>query len=467
MANIWLLTEERPKIDVIKEIIQYYCQCCDSPTNYSFANKPFIQPLFNSNNLFNFIYEVHGIYAAGIDKIYISTVSGNSSFFDFLLFVQRDVPSSSLSEQPLMSIEETKTSDRESRNTGVFQRGSKFVFIENYYPNVYKYMLYNNENSDNKANKRISDTNVFGTNMFLTLGIKIVGKNIEPRCQPFNSLQELIQFKNNMRRPPANNIPILIEEYPDKITISGRLSKPAKAHNICHDPNIGALSLIGRCIRVFEPNKPIVIKSHGVSQEYLNKTRGKNKFLYICKMLNMQLEGLMMPAIELPKQYWHYERSSEKVASILLHIICVNNGMKCVYENHAGCERGYFWTKDGSPIALPKDMNGKIPDVVLYCEEDNIIILVEGKKMSTINDGLKELNNFDSFEHNFLNCYYPRTNVLKYLSIYGGNQSHVPHQQVLFYLNDVGKVYVNPKAPQCVTKAVSKAMSNVFNISAK
>ncbi len=39
-----------------------------------------------------------------------------------------------------MAIEETKTSDDESRNTGVYQRGSKFVYITPYYQNVKLYV---------------------------------------------------------------------------------------------------------------------------------------------------------------------------------------------------------------------------------------------------------------------------------------------------------------------------------------
>jgi hypothetical protein len=41
------------------------------------------------------------------------------------------------------SKEETKIDDQESRNTGVYQRCSKFVFIKNYYSNTKLIMLYN------------------------------------------------------------------------------------------------------------------------------------------------------------------------------------------------------------------------------------------------------------------------------------------------------------------------------------
>ena len=108
-----------------------------------------------------------------------------------------------------MGIEETKTSDEESRNTGVYQRGSKFVYINAYYKNIKLYMLYNEE-LGGREDKRPSDTSIFGTNILLTLGVNIVGKDTSRWFYRFNGLDELINFKNNMRQPPANNVPIII-----------------------------------------------------------------------------------------------------------------------------------------------------------------------------------------------------------------------------------------------------------------
>ena len=94
---------------------------------------------------------------------------------------------------------------------------------------------------------------------------------------------------------------------------------------------------------------------HGVTQEYVDRTKGKNKFLYICSLLGMRLDGIQMPEnVTMPELYWHYEKHSEKMADILLHIQTIYHGMYCVYENHAGCERGYFRTKKGGLVTLPK-----------------------------------------------------------------------------------------------------------------
>lgn len=452
MENLWLLTEERPKPSVILQIIEMYCNDFDDEITLKEEIK--IKPIIE-NGVFKFVYVIEGLKVDGATNIYIKTVSGSSSFLDFLLFKQECAPKEGCSTDNLiMAIEETKTSDDESRNTGVYQRGSKFVYITPYYDKVKLYMLYNEE-LDAREDKKPSDTSIFGTNILLTLGVTIVGKDISKWFKPFKSLDELINFKANMRKPPAGNVPIEIKRFPDRIEISGRLSKPADAGNIGHDPNIGALSMISKCIRALGWDKDIVITLHGVAQAYVNKTKGKNKFLYICNILGLKLDGIVMPKnISLPELYWHYEMSSEKMTSILLHVLGMYNGMYGVYENHAGCERGYFRTKSGKLITLPKKdkqgINLYLPDVVLYDEPSNIILLVEGKKLSTLSKGIEEIQYYDSIENEYIKPTYKGVNILRCISIFGGNDSGYLHKDVLVYMNLSGKIFINPNAPECV-----------------
>ena len=448
MDNLWLLTEERPKPSVVRQILNMYCI---DFYDEMYVDKITICPIIE-DGIFRFAYEVEGISVKNADRIFIKTVSGSSSFLDFLLFKQYHEPQEgNPNDNLIMAIEETKTSDDESRNTGVYQRGSKFVYIEPYYKNVRLYMLYNEE-LEAREEKKPSDTSIFGTNILLTLGVTVVGKEINHWFRPFRTLDELIRFKAGMRQPPAGNVPITIKKYDDRIEISGRLSKPADAGNIGHDPNIGALSMISKCIRALGWTKEIVITQHGVTQSYVDRTRGKNKFLYICHILGLRLEGIRMPRqVILPELYWHYEMSSEKMASILLHMVGMYNGMYCVYENHAGCERGYFRTKRGALIALPKkDKNGinlYLPDVVLYDDKHNVVFLVEGKKLSTLENGLEEIQYYDSIEEDYINRYYSGATVYRYVSIFGGYESSHLHSDVLIYLNSDGEIYINPNAP--------------------
>lgn len=454
MDNLWLLTEERPKPSVVNQIIEMYCK--DFGDKITEHNEIKIKPII-IDGIFKFVYKIEGLTVVGAADIFIKTVSGSSSFLDFLLFKQENEPTEgSLEDNLIMAIEETKTSDDESRNTGVYQRGSKFVYITPYYRNVKLYMLYNEE-LEAREEKKPSATSIFGTNILLTLGVTIVGKDVSRWFKPFRSLNELIRFKNGMRRPPAGNVPITITKYDDRIEISGRLAKPAGAGNIGHDPNIGALSMISACIRKLGWNKDIVITRHGVHQSYVTRTKGKNKFLYICRILGIRLDGIIMPNHGvLPKRYWHYEKKSEKMADILLHVQTMYHGMYCVYENHAGCERGYFRTKTGRLIALPKkDSNGinlYLPDVVLYDEDTNFILLVEGKMLSTLRLGIEEIENYDSIEKEYIYPLYGNVTIMRCVSIFGGDCKSIPHEKVLFYLADNGRIVINKNAPQCIRR---------------
>ena len=454
MDNLWLLTEERPKPSVINQIVEMYCQ--DFDDRITIREEIKIKPVI-IDGFFKFVYKVEGLAVAGAGDIFIKTVSGSSSFLDFLLFKQETAPTEgSPDDNLIMAIEETKTSDDESRNTGVYQRGSKFVYITPYYQDVKLYMLYNEE-LEAREEKKPSDTSVFGTNMLLTLGVTIVGKDISRWFKPFRSLDELIRFKAGMRKPPAGNVPITITKYDDHIEVSGRLAKPADAGNIGHDPSIGALSMISACIRKLGWDKNIVVTLHGVTQSYVDHTRGKNKFLYICSILGMRLDGIRMPShVVLPELYWHYEKKSEKMADILLHVQTMYHGMYCVYENHAGCERGYFRTKAGRLVTLPKkDRNGinlYLPDVVLYDEETNFILLVEGKMLFTLQLGIEEIENYDSIEQEYIYPEYGRVTIMRCVSIFGGNCVSIPHEKVLFYLADNGRIIINKNAPRCIRR---------------
>lgn len=451
MDKLWILTEEKPKISVVKEILKLYCR--DFKDEGIFSEKCKINPVFIDGK-FQFYYTFEGVKLSKCSEIILATVSGTSSFFDFLVFKQKEQPNGTSNDNLLMAVEETKTSGEESRNTGVYQRGSKFVFIENYYNNIKKYMLYNEE-LENDESKKPADTITFGTNMFLALDVDIVGKETDKWFSKFNSIDELIAYKNTMRKPPAGNVPIEITKYEDRIEISGRLSKPADKGNIGHDPNIGALSMISKTLRYLGWKKDIIITQHGVTQEYINKTKGNNKFLYICKILNLKLKDLDLPVnISLPTQYWHYEKSSEKMASILLHIMAENIGMRAIYQNHAGCERGYFITKDNKLVTLPKkdknNINLYIPDLVLHSQDCNEILVIEGKKLSTIQDGLEEIEDYDSIENEYIKVAYPECTVIRYLSIFGGNLTNIPNEKVLFYLSNDGTICLPSNLPMSI-----------------
>ena len=182
MKNLWILTEERPKTSVIETIFKYFAK--DFGVGF-FGDNIRIIPILNNKGEFEFTYQVLGFTCARVDKVYLKTVSGASSFTDYLIFYQDEEPT--VKDTPIYAIEETKTDDKESRNTGVFQRCSKFVFIKNYYPTTKKIMLYSIQVGQKE---KPTDTYVFGTRLLLTIGVEILGKVLDPHIfKPFNRIQ--------------------------------------------------------------------------------------------------------------------------------------------------------------------------------------------------------------------------------------------------------------------------------------
>jgi len=453
---IWLLAEERPKPTVVLQIIKAYCE--DFGDSEIHNNNIKIKPIIK-NGVFQFKYRVKGIKVANAKKIYIKIIRGYSSSVDYLLFKQRHQPcESDPSEIPLMAIEETKTNEEESRNTYVPQRVSKFVYFRHFYKDVKMYMLYNDEFRQTSS-KKPYDTTIFGTNILLTLGVKFIGRDISRWFSPFSSVEEAVEFKSKMKKAHKGDVAIEITKFEDRIEVSGRLSNPVKKQNIAHDPGIGSIAMIGAGLRFLGWQGEILIKNHGVSQEYVSNNKS-NKFLYICKILDMSLDGLVMPSVEVPKLYWCYEKKSEKVASILLHLACEYCGISCIYENHARCERGFFRTNDDELIALPKeDSNGDkllLPDVVLKDDDEMEVYDVEGKKLSTLKDGIKEVETYDGIEREYINKYYPNHQIQRWVCIFGGKRAKIPHEKVMLYLNNDGNVYINASAPKNIKSAFKK-----------
>lgn len=456
MNKLWILTEERPKNTVIRTILEEYLRI-NNIVPLTNLPLPLICPKATTDGKFAFEYLVEGISIQNIDEINIKIVSGYSSFMDYMLVMQDTVPNNHSLDNILFLLEETKTSDAESRNTGIGQRASKFAYANYYCPNVPKYMLYNEEATSDKSRKP-SDTNVFGTNMLLAQGVKFIGKTMAA-FKAFTSVNELIAFKSNMRLPNPTNVPILItKQNANTITISGRLSKPKDQGNIGHDPNIGTLTCISSTLRKLGWQGDIIITKHGVSQTYASKNKD-NKFIRICKLLNIKLEDIVLPSdIELPKYYWQYAMSSEKVASILLHLVCQYKGIHGIYENHAGCERSYFKEPDGSFTTLHKKDSGGVdnlllPDVVLRNDKTNEIYLIEGKMHNKLADGLREIDTYDAIIKEHISRSYPSYKISRWVTLFGGELGGIPDDKVIIYVDIHGKVFINRDAPQPIKDA--------------
>jgi hypothetical protein len=450
MNNLYFLTEERPKNHIIWEIIKIFGEKYKREIHFSEIN--IIPEIINKKHTFS--YMVTGVKITDIGEIKLKIVSGVSSFVNYLVYELESFPEENSEKGLKLLIEETKTSDKESRNTGVYQRITKFIFADHLFPNVQKIMLYNIEN---KTMNKPTDTNIFGTNMMMNQNIQIVGKDLTP-YKKFETIDEFIEFKNSMRKPPKGNTPIIITKNENNITISGRLSKPKNEGNIAHDPSIGALTSISKTLRLLNWNKDIMITEHGVSQEYLDKRMKKNKtnkFLTIATWLDIRLDGLDFDVSKnIKNDYWYYETKTEKLGTIFLHILSThkNKDIKSIYENHAGCERGYFCLKNDNVETIPKkdkyNQKISIPDLILINEKYKELLIIEGKKYPNLNQGITELKQFDLIEKLHIKKEYPEYKVSRWVVTYG-NDIYVTdlNKEILIHLNEKGEILINKNAP--------------------
>ena len=455
MKNLWILTEERPKQEVISTIVEKFAM--DRQLAFSSRNPIQILPIMR-NGQFSFTYQVHGIHCKDVNGIFIRSVSGKSSFVDFLVFYQDEIPLPA--HEPIYAIEETKTDDKESRNTGVYQRCSKFVFINFFYPHVKKIMLYNLKVAQAEEP---TDTYIFGTRMLMTCNVEILGKQLDPIIfKPFETLEELIELKNRMRRPRSRtNVPIRIQKEVNQITVSGRLFKDG---SIAHDPNIGALTMISQCIRNLGWDKDLIIAKHELAQENVGRD---NKFIQIANQLNIGLQGLTVPCSMLPAAYWKYTTDAEKLGTIFIHLVVeAFTNAHAIFENHAGCEKGYFQTPTGEYLALEKHLNGDksqpifIPDLILLDTDRNEIINIEGKPFHKRRQGIEQLSNYDIIERAYIQRYYNPCQIIRTVVTYGSRRTEITEPEIGFMLNKDGMPVLGEDAPQIFVDAVSNMLAS-------
>lgn len=386
-----------------------------------------------------------------INKVHLVGVTGGSSFCDYMVYFTEIQPGCLFTfppnqqDSPCMIIEETKTSDKESRNTGVYQRAIKFVYAKHYYPDSRLYMMYNNEH--NPDHSEPTETNIFGTNLLLTLGVTILGKEqYMYNFHIFNSVEEIIEAKERMALPRYGQ-PTRIT-YDNSLYISCRLTKN---NSMSHDPGIGTVAIIAGAVRSLGYSGRIIVTNHGITKEMIDASKG-NKLLYVCNLCNVELENLILCQYQLPRFYWSYGSNSEKNASIYLHILAEKYGLRVLYHNHAGCERSYYLTKDYKYITIPNETEeGEkilIPDLIVFGKFN--VTVIEGKKLDTLFEGLKEVDSYGIIEDKYIkskNYGFPGIDIYRALTIYGGELKELPHERVLLYINNTGKIIVNPEAP--------------------
>ena len=435
MSNIWILTEERPKIAVLKFILNKLK--IELKFEISLESLS-IQPIFNEH-IFQNEFRVNGYFSKKIKRITISIISSGSSFVDYLIFVQDKKPSNKqLLKNCIFAIEETKTNTYDSRNTAMGQRSSKFNTL-NYYILKYgfntKPVMYYSHRQAEKDHDSVAFINRLMKH--LETKVEFWGKEAD-QYQPFTNLRDLIEEKNRIsasnNRKNDTAMQIKIEDnvlFLQALLANPGPSRPNYSGRISHDPNMGQIPLIAKGIRSLGWKGKIIITNHKVLE---NKIKG-NKFTNLANLLGIELEQCNIPKTEFNDEYWNYEFKKEKVSTILIQILLEGLGMKTLFDNHGGCEKSFFTTNTDEEIPIDKKFSkdgGKIPDLVILDNLRKIIYQFEGKKSQYLGKGLTEISGFELFENMYLKKYYPYFSYERGLIIMGGN--YIQNDKIYFQL---------------------------------
>ncbi|MDR2943156.1 MAG: hypothetical protein LBV17_11255 [Treponema sp.] len=158
----------------------------------------------------------------------------------------------------------------------------------------------------------------------------------------------------------------------------------------------------------------------------------------------------------------------EKLGTIFIHILVENftDGYS-IYENHAGCERGYFFTSSGEPITIDKYTNRyeykkgdkskiiNLPDLTLLDFGRKEIINIEGEMFDNKLKGIEQLSLFDAFENIYIKKYYPDYTMTRSVVLYGSNKKNeILEIEVGFVLESNGNLILGIKVPEIFKDAI-------------
>jgi len=442
--NLWILTEERPREVTLGRIIEEASKELKIDIE---IKKIIINPII-INKKFTFLHEIEGAKSSKVEHFYIKLVQGSKSFIDFLVFYMKNEPTPS--DTPLIAVEETKVDIEESRNVTAYQRNTKFVYIPYFFKDIKKLIIFFRDFPSHKLNKTYSLR--FGLRLLMTIGVEIWGiENLKDYgLTPFQSVDDFIDYKNNMPAPRSGQ-QVKIVKLDDEIKISAKLDKGSGSakNKISHDPNIGQVSSIVRCLRVLGWRGKITISDHNVTQK--NIDNAKNKLIPILVNEEASLENINLPQEKnLPPEYWKKSFISEKNSTIFLDILLSQvKNVEVIFNHHAGCERGYFKTPKGESLALPKT-DFPIPDLIVCDHARKEIINVEGKTHDKVLEGISKLKNFDKIEAECIKKYYPNYRIIRCVALFGGKSETISHDGVAFLLNESGEIIVSDMAPEAI-----------------
>lgn len=352
----------------------------------------------------------------------IKLFKGTTSSVDYMLFPGDVDLSDGDAGKALVVLESTKTNDKQSRNTAVMQRISKFIVFKKMYPksNAKLIMFY----LESKWKDNLTDTAMFGFKMMALLDIelysvvnkKIIDLKLKYNITPFRTDDELISFKNNIK-VKKGNVSVRITKENNVYKITGKLDKgnenSSSYGKLSHDPNKGMLGAIMNCLEKLNPGRKMILTTHSLNEDSLKNCKN-NKFFILLYDINFEFYGITFTnTITLSNKYFKIESEmTEKLATILCEWISSYN---TIFSNHGGCALTNIKGEDAC-ISVGRKMPR--PDIVFENSKDKEIIIIEGKIEKELKKGIKQLSD----EHlkdfiTILKKLYPLHNIKKGLCI--------------------------------------------------
>lgn len=198
-------------------------------------------------------------------EILLYLVKGTGAFVDYIVF---DHLNPTQESKPVLLVESTKTTDKDSRNTSVNQRFTKFATARQYYPDCPMVLFYNTKQNHSTCSGK------FGLQLLKTYGIGVSDINgcLLEDIPVFTCIEDVIQCKNAIATK-AHNVAVKIRHVSKHhFEISAKLCK-GKTAMLNNDPNIGYITGICNVMHMFDPLASFTVMQHGITEVKSTKSK--------------------------------------------------------------------------------------------------------------------------------------------------------------------------------------------------
>lgn len=430
----WIYGEEKPNSDSIKTSIEYIYK--DMGLYHIFSKKEFRAVRMAADE-----YRIEGILCEEFADIRYKIVKGETSFPDSIHFFQVEKPTSK--DIPTYICEDTKNGFDESGNM-TDQRSEKFALAKATWPTAKCVYVVNTKpdgkqepyNCHKRAMKRMR-----------TNGHKSIVSSFDKdgytllEVGSYKTVQELVNEDQRLTTIDTGDIHLDIPLW------------KSKNPKTTSDPNVGVTCSVVETLNTLGFKGTLWIKNHYLD---IGMFDGKNKLSRILRHFvddNFQIHiegyGYIKSEKYTGENYFGFiEDTNEKVASIALENIFENlDDWEIIFDNHAGCSKGYFYTGN-EHIAVPKQtpkigekkpVDLGLPDLVVINYKLKKILIIEGESKNNIEKGYEQIKQqkFKDF-CSWVSRSYRGYEIECHLCVYGTlkDKDKIKYKDKIFYSLD-------------------------------